>query len=61
MGGGNSIIPLCLTQEACKLSTASGIVLSTTNIYAPKCDDGWSLVLVDGNRPMCANELREPK
>jgi hypothetical protein len=27
----------------------------------PKCDQGWTLVMDSGGRPMCAKELKEPQ
>lgn len=56
----DAVLSPCLTQEACKLPTVSGNVLtSTISNYTPKCDEGWTLI--HAGRPMCARELREPK
>jgi len=32
-----------------------------SNSPAPKCDEGYELVLSQAMRPMCARDLREPK
>lgn len=38
-----------------------GVATYVTNALAPKCEDGWTLVMNSANRPMCAHELREPR